>query len=170
MEKKNLLILGAGQYGQIVYETAEAMGCFDRIDFLDDQNSIAIGVLEDYKKYRSSYRCAFVSMGNPQLRLQWLDRLEAASYELVTLVHPMGYVSQTASLGKGCIVEPMAVVQTGARVETGVLLCTGCVVNHNSTVQRGCQIDCNAVVPARAVVPEMTKVPCGSVAQNILEE
>ncbi len=168
MDQMNLLILGAGQYGKIVYETAEAMGCFDRIDFLDDQNPIAIGVLEDYKKYRSSYECAFVSMGNPQLRLQWLDRLEAAGYELVTLVHPMGYVSQTASLGKGCIVEPMVVIQAGARVESGVLLCAGCVVNHNSIIQKGCQIDCNAVVPARIRVPEMTKVPCGSVAETIL--
>ena len=51
MNNKNLLILGAGQYGQIVYETAEAMGCFDRIDFLDDQNPIAIGVLEDYFRH-----------------------------------------------------------------------------------------------------------------------
>lgn len=168
MDQRNLLILGAGQYGQIVYETAEAMRCFGRIDFLDDQNPAAVGVLEDYKKYRSSYECAFVSMGNPQLRLQWLDRLEVAGYELVTLVHPMGFVSKTASLGKGCIVEPMAVVQAGAQVENGGLLCAGCIVNHNSIVQRGCQIDCNAVVPARAVVPEMTKVHSGSVAKTFL--
>lgn len=167
MEQKYLLILGAGQYGQIVYETAEAMECFDRIDFLDDQNPIAIGVLEDYKKYYPEYGCAFVAMGNPQLRLKWLERLEAAGYELATLVHPRGYVSKTATLGKGCIVEPMAVVQAGAVVENGTLLCAGCIVNHNSTVQRCCQIDCNAVVTARTVVLEMTKVPCGQVAETI---
>ena len=167
MDQKNLLILGAGQYGQIVYETAEAMGCFDRIDFLDDQNPIAIGVLEDYKFCATKYDCAFVAMGNPKLRLQWMERLGKAGYELVTLVHPMGYVSKTAVLDKGCIVEPMVVVQAGAVVKAGGLLCAGCVVNHNSVVQRGCQIDCNAVVPARAVVPEMTKVPCGQVAETI---
>jgi len=48
MNQKNLLVLGAGQYGQSVYETVEAMGCFGRIDFLDDQNPIAVGILEDY--------------------------------------------------------------------------------------------------------------------------
>ncbi len=33
---KNLLIIGAGEYGQITYEIAEAMGVFKKIDFLDD--------------------------------------------------------------------------------------------------------------------------------------
>ena len=36
MQNKNLLILGAGQYGVMAKEIAEAMGAFDRIAFLDD--------------------------------------------------------------------------------------------------------------------------------------
>ena len=35
-DNNNLLILGAGIYGAMVYEIAEAMGCFEKIDFLDD--------------------------------------------------------------------------------------------------------------------------------------
>ncbi len=167
MNNKNLLILGAGQYGQVAYETAEAMGCFECISFLDDTNSMAIGRLSEYLKYRDRYECAFVAIGNPKLRLQWLTELEKAGYELATLVHPMGYISKTASIAGGCIVEPMVVVQTGAVIEAGVLLCAGCVVNHNSVVQKGCQIDCNAVVPARAIVTEMTKVSCGAVAETM---
>ena len=163
--KKNLLILGAGQYGQIIFETAEAMDCFDRIEFLDDQNSRAIGKLEEYAMLTDSYDCAFVAMGNPQLRLEWMGKLKEAGYELPTLIHPQGYVSKSAVLSEGCIVEPMAVVQAGAIVEAGSLLCAGCVVNHNSIVKQGCQIDCNAIVPARAIVPAMTKIPCGSVAE-----
>ena len=33
---KNLLILGAGQYGVLAKEIAESMGCFATIAFLDD--------------------------------------------------------------------------------------------------------------------------------------
>ena len=33
---KNLLILGAGQYGQVAKEVAETMGIFDDVAFLDD--------------------------------------------------------------------------------------------------------------------------------------
>lgn len=159
------MIFGAGQYGQIVYETAEAMECFGRIDFLDDHNPMAVGCLNDYLKLREQYECVFVAIGDPCIRLKWLEKAEKAGYDLVTLIHPKAYVSKTATLAKGCIVEPMAVIQAGAVVETGGLLCAGCVVNHNSVLKQGCQIDCNAVVPARGVVPEMTKIPCGTVAE-----
>jgi len=166
MDKKNLLILGAGQYGRVVRETAEAMGCFDKIGFLDDNSSVAIGKLMDYQRFVQVYSCAFVAMGNPTLRMQWLNALEEAGYELPILVHPKAYVSPSATLGKGTVVEPMAVVNAEAAVEMGGLLCAGCVVNHNAHVMPGCQIDCNAVVESNAVVPAGTKVPSGTVHER----
>lgn len=164
--RKNLLILGAGQYGQVVRETAEAMGCFTKIDFLDDNWPAALGKLAEYRCFNQDYSCAFVAMGNPGLRMQWLDRLEQAGYELPVLIHPKAYVSPSATLRKGTIVEPIAVVNTDAVVEKGGLLCAGCVVNHNAHVMPICQIDCNAVVASNAIVPEGTKVLSGTVYER----
>ena len=163
MKMKNLLILGAGQYGCVVRETAEAMGCFEKIAFLDDNSPLAMGKLAAYEGFAREYGCAFVAMGNPALRIQWLEKLELAGYELPVLIHPRAYVSPSAILGKAVIVEPMAVVNAQAVVETGGLLCAGCVVNHNAHVMPVCQIDCNAVVAANATVPEGTKGPGGTV-------
>lgn len=166
MDKKNLLILGAGQYGQVVRETAQALGCFERISFLDDNSPIALGKLADFQDFSKEYGCAFVAMGNPGLRRQWLDKLEGAGYELPVLIHPKAYVSPSAKLGKGTIVEPMAVVNTEAVVEAGGLICAGCVVNHNAHILPVCQIDCNAVVASNAVVPEGTKVSSNMVFER----
>ena len=162
MEKKKLLILGAGQYGHVVRETAQTMGCFSEIAFLDDNNPKAVGKLADYLPLRQKYTCAFVAMGNPDLRQMWMDRLEAAGYELPVLVHPRAYIAPSARLEKGTIAEPMVVVNTEAVVEAGGLLCAGCIVNHNAMVKSFCQIDCNAVVAAGATVPEKTKVAAGT--------
>ena len=82
------------------------------------------------------------------------------------LIHPKAYVSPSAKLGRGSIVEPMAAVNTEAVVDVGGLLCAGCVVNHNAHVFAVCQIDCNAVVASGAVVPEGTKVPSGTVFER----
>ncbi len=165
-KKSGLLILGAGQYGQVVRETAEAMGCFDHIAFLDDSNPVAVGKLAEYPQFVGAYSCAFVAMGNPQLRKKWQREVEQAGFSLPTLIHPGAYVSPTAMLGKGIIVEPMAVVNTDAKVEDGCLLCAGCVINHNASVKALCQIDCNAVVAANATVAEGTKVPSGTVYES----
>lgn len=163
MKMKNLLILGAGQYGCVVRETAEAMGCFEKIAFLDDNSPLAMDKLAAYEAFVREYGCAFVAMGNPALRLQWLEKLELAGYELPALIHPRACVSPSATLGKAVIVEPMAVVNAEAVVETGGLLCAGCVVNHNAHIMPVCQIDCGAVVASNATVPEGTKVPSGTV-------
>ena len=166
MDKKNLLILGAGQYGRVVRETAEAMGCFEKICFLDDSSPLAAGKMAEYESLRGTFSSAFVAMGNPQLRMQWLEKLEQAGYEIPVLIHPNAYVSSSAQLGKGTIVEPMAVVNSEAIVEAGGLLCAACVVNHNAHVMAVCQVDCKAVVASNAVVPEGTKVFSGTVFER----
>ena len=166
MKEKRLLILGAGQYGMVVKETAEAMGVFEKISFLDDSNPIALGKLADYEAFLGTYRYAFVAMGNPTLRAQWLERLETAGFWLPVLIHPRAYVSASAVLGKATIAEAMTVVNTAAVVEKGTLLCAGCIVNHNAHIASCCQIDCGAVVAAGASVPGSTKVPSGTVYER----
>ena len=166
MENKKLLVLGAGQYGHVVRETAEAMGCFANVDFLDDNNPIAVGKLADYNRLKASYDCMFVAIGNPAVRMQWLNTLEHDQVELAVLIHPKAYVSPTAVLGGGTIVEAMSVVNTEAVIGKGGLLCAGCVVNHNAVVQACCQVDCNAVIAAGAVVPEGAKVFAGTVFER----
>ena len=164
--ENNLLILGAGQYSFVARETAEAMGCFGKIDCLDDNNPDAVGKLSDYLKLFGEYQQAFVAMGNPELRLSWLEKLEAAGYGLPVLLHPKAYMAPSARVMGGSILEPMAVVQANAVVKTGGLICAGSIVNHNAVVEPGCQIDCGAIIMSNATVPRGTKVPCGTVIQR----
>ena len=162
----NLLILGAGQYSFVVRETARAMGCFEKIDCLDDNHPNAIGTLSDYLKFAESYDTAFVAIGNPDLRLAWLEKLERAGYILPVLVHPKAYVSPSARVMGGSIVEPMAVVQSNAVVEKGCLICAGSIVNHNALVESGSQIDGGGIVMSNGAVPPGTKVSSGMVVQR----
>ena len=159
----NLLILGAGPYGQLAREVALTMNCFDMISFLDDASSEAIGKTDDYVRFFGTYTAAFVAIGNSRIRMQLMDRLQACGYAIPVLRHPVSVVMPSAQTGPGCMIEPMAVVSANAVVESGCLICAGAVVNHNARVCRGCQIDCNAVVASHAVVPEGTKVPSGTV-------
>lgn len=89
----NLLILGAGGHGRVVKETAEAMGVYDTISFLDDRNPNAIGQLDDYKAFRDRFDSAFVAIGDNKLRSQWLEKLRLAGYQVPVLIHPRAYVS-----------------------------------------------------------------------------
>ena len=154
----NLLILGAGQYGQVAKEIAESMGCFEKIDFLDDHSEIAIDKLGNYEMYSQEYSYAIVAIGNADIRLEYIRKLEEALFKIAILVSPRAYVSPSAQLMKGTIVEPMAVVNANAVVEIGERAfyqcenlngsCAGAIVNHNVTVGDGCLLQCGSIVAA----------------------
>jgi UDP-3-O-[3-hydroxymyristoyl] glucosamine N-acyltransferase len=155
---KNLLILGAGQFGLMVKEIAESMGCFDRIEFLDDSKQIAIGKLMEYERFFDDYHDAIVAIGNPYVRLAYTQKLEDAGFRIASVVSPMAYVSPLANLMRGAVIEPMAVVQANSTISLGCIVSSGAVVRHDAVLSEGCHLDCGAVVMSGGVVPAMTKV------------
>lgn len=161
----NLLILGAGEYGQLVKELARNK--FTTIDFLDDNSAIAIGKLCEYKSLKGKYQNAVVAIGNNEVRAAWLDRLKEANYNLPTIVSDRAYVSSSATIEEGCIIEPMSVINANAKIEKGSIISSGAVVNHNAVVHKYCHIDCNAVVGADSVVPEKMHLNYGQVITKV---
>ncbi len=160
---KNLLILGAGNHGQVVKETAQAMGIFTKIDFLDDKAAEALGSFADYEKLRPGYQYAFVALGNNQLRLEWIVYLERAGYILPALIHPTAYVSPSASIYPATVVEAKAMINTRVVIEKGCLISMGVIVDHHALIGYGCHLDCGAIVKARCVVEAFRKVESGVV-------
>ncbi len=163
---KNLLIIGAGQYGCVAKETAEAMNCYNKIDFIDNNSSLAIGKTGELEAFLTNYQNAFVAIGNSKIRLKILSQLSELGYQVATLIHPRAYVASSAKIGKGSIIEPNSVVQSNTSIGMGCLISAGAVINHNAIVEEGCHIDCNATVPARSVVKVGTKVECGQVYKS----
>ena len=160
---KKLLIVGAGQYGMVTKEIAESMNCFEQVDFLDDNNQIAIGKISQYEKYVNDYKYAIVAIGNSGFRLEMTEKLKSAGYTIATIISPLAYISKSAVINEGCIVEAMAVVNTETVVGKCSFISAGAVVNHNSVIGYGCHIDCHATVKSNAVVPEKMKLECGQV-------
>lgn len=161
---KKLLVIGRGQYSYVVEEIAKNF--FDSVDFLDDNSSKdngVIGKIQDYVNFTNEYEYAIVSIGNPEVRLDLTNKLENAGYKIPTLISEKSYVSKTAKICDGCIVEPMAVINPNTVIAKCSLISAGAVVNHNSTVKSGCHIDCGAVVASNTTVEEKTKVPNGTV-------
>lgn len=165
---KNLLILGAGQYGTVVKEIAKTMGCFEKIDFIDDTFGIdemegnyheqSIGTLSDYEKFLPDYSYAIVAIGNAKVRRKWTEKLIEMGYMIPVIVSPKAFVGNTAQLRYGVVVEPMAVIHENVAAGIATFISAGAVVNHNSFVADYCHIDNNAVVMRGALVPSMTYV------------
>lgn len=156
MNENNLLILGAGEFGHVVKEIAEDIGVFDKIDFLDDFNPLAIGRFDDMEKLKSEYKNAVVALGNADLREGLMGKLKLAGYNLPAIVSPKAYVSKSAKIGYNTIIEPFAIVNTKCEIGNGTFICAGAIVNHNAKIGENCTLQCGSVVPANSNVATKT--------------
>lgn len=167
---KNLLIIGAGTYGVVASEIAADMGCFEKISFVDDERKTTphgievVGIVREIGKLAAEYSNVIVAIGNPEVRLSLLDKIkEETPYRVASLISPKSYVSPSAQIMDGCIVEPMAVVHTGCVICRGCIISAGAVVNHATMCCDGVHVDCNACVEGYCLVPAGVKICSGEV-------
>ncbi len=166
--KKGLLIVGAGIYGAVVREIAESLSWYDRIGYVDDCSSLSydgfsvVGKTENIPQLSGEYDEAVVAVGNPTFRAEIISRVKASGLELATLISPRAYFSPSASIGKGSIVEPMAVVHTGVKTGEGCIISAGAVINHFAVLGDFVHVDCNATVKGNVEAPNGIKILSGS--------
>ena len=167
---KNLLIVGAGAYGVVASDIAHEMGCFDKIDFVDDENESTpagkkvIGKIKDLAEINCEYSNIIVAIDSPDIRLSLLPKIqEETNFRIVTLVSPKAYVAPSAQIMPGCIIEPMAVIQSMSIISKGCIISAGAVVNHASMCCDGVHVDCNATVAGTTLVPAGVKINSGEV-------
>ncbi len=153
-----LLILGAGQYGQVAKEIAEAMGEYEQIEFLDDNSDIAVGKIEDIES--CEYDKVFIAIGDPNVRENLVHRV---GDKLVTLIHSNAIIMPSSEVGTGCIIEAGAVVSSRAKIGVSTIVMSNAVVGHDAIVGSYCQLKYNCSVSERCIVPDKKKIECNVV-------
>lgn len=161
---RSLLILGAGGFGQMIKETALALG-YEKVVFLDDaaKGEDVIGMCCDYVLRHSDYPAAVAAFGNNKTRLFWTDKLLEEGYEVPAMVHPSAIVSPSATLEPGCFIMQRVVVNTHTRIERAALINSGAVVDHDSIVCAGAHVGLGSVVKANCTIESGRKVEAGEV-------
>lgn len=160
----SLLILGKGGYGMVVKEAAEAMGVFEKIEFLDDNmQSGALAPLADYAKFTGEFSHAYAAFGKNNFRMQWLERLADCGYTLPIIIHPRAYVSPSAILGNGVCVLANAAVEAFAQIKAGSIINVGAIADHNCVINQCVHVAPGAVVKAGCEVEPLAKIESGEV-------
>ena len=147
----SLLILGAGSHGREVFEIANLLHVFDRIELLDDDRSKdVLGQWEDAHRLRNEgFDAAIVAVGDEVIRKAWSSRLTEMGYVIPTLVHPAALISQNAYIGTGSVVCARATVSSGATVGKGCIISAGVKVGRDVNITDWTYIAEGGIVVAR---------------------
>jgi sugar O-acyltransferase (sialic acid O-acetyltransferase NeuD family) len=145
---EGLLIIGAGGHGKVVADAAQKQGAWKRIAFLDDAypattQTIGLAVLgktNDAQQALLGYHDATVAIGNADIRLDLLERLERLGFDLPVIQHPEATVSPHARLRPGCVICAQGVVNPDAELDRGCIVNTGATVDHDCRLGAGVHV------------------------------
>lgn len=163
-KKLNLLILGAGSHGHNVLETAEKLGVFREIKFLDDniKGADILDVCTESYRYLKKFPCAFVAIGDNDKRKFYAEKLRGEGFMLPHIIHPDATISKNATVGDGTIVMAQATVNASTVGEL-CIVASNALINFGATVDDFAHIDCGGIVMKDAKVPKMTFVASGEI-------
>lgn len=171
---KNLLIVGASGHGRVCVDVATEMGCFNRIDFLDDDavempllSSKIVGKLDDIHELKKEYSDFFVGIGNNLVREKMLQVLFHHNFNIINLVHPTAIISRSAKISPyGCLICEGTVIKTGATIGTGSIINTAAVIEHDCSIGDYSHISPNATLAGTVTVGSKTWIGVGATIIN----
>lgn len=163
MQHSGLIIVGAGDLGQVVAEIALESRCFTSIAFLDDQPTPEkesqfpiIGRVDSLSKPYEGYGYIIAAFGNNQLRHRIREEAVHSHYHLATLIHPNAVIS------KSTIIEPGVIIREGACISRNAIIRTGCLINMGVLIDHCCDIGADTHIPMGCIVRNNVKIPAMS--------
>ena len=153
--KLNILILGAGSYGREVKEELEKLHVFNEIAFLDDyaEADDIIGRCDEVGEYRFRYPCAFVAIGDNEIRKKYAKMLIDNGFYVPSIISPDAIISSKAKIGVGTMIFAQANVGA-AEVGNFCLVQAAGLVNAEAKIGDFGRIDNGAVVLKGEQTPE----------------
>ena len=164
----DLILIGAGGFAQTVADIASQTGKYENINFLDD-NKIGdriLGKCSDFSNFIRKDTCFYPAIGNNEIRLDWLNRLQEKNACLVSLIHPSAYVSPTTNIGLGTVILPKSVINTNVTIGNGCIINCGAIIDHDCIIEDGVHICLGAIVKGENKIKSCRKVEAGEIIQR----
>lgn len=170
--RERLLIIGAGGHGKVVADIALRLNRWERIAFLDDDESIkelmgieVIGKWVDANIYKRDSDI-FVGIGNNRVRKKIQENLESAGVSIPILIHPSAVIAEQIELGIGTAVMAGAVINCCTKIGKGCIINTGATIDHDNIIEDYVHISPGVNIAGTVKVGQCSWIGIGSKVSN----
>lgn len=170
--KNKLIIIGASGHGKVVADIAIKMNKWQRIVFLDDDESIKISMgLEVIGKTVEAFTYKdevdfFVAIGNNATREKIQEKLIDEGLNVVSLIHPSAVIGADVKIGIGSVVMAGVVINSSTRIGKGCIINTSCSLDHDNMIEDYVHISPGVNMAGTVKVCNGSWLGIGSVVSN----
>ncbi|TWT45114.1 putative acetyltransferase EpsM [Phycisphaerae bacterium RAS1] len=149
--RKQVVILGCGGHGRVVYDILLAAGEHDVMGFLDNNADLhgrrvdglpVLGGIDDAEAVARKHGIngVLIAIGDNGTRRGLARRIAVTGLELINAVHPFATLAHNVTVGRNVVVAAGAVVCANCQIGDSVILNTGCIVDHQTMIGEGTHI------------------------------
>lgn len=148
MTRRIIYIIGAGTYGEAMYEMAEELGYevvgyYDEDDEKQGKNIMGVKVLGKYSelpKEEISGKQYIVAIGNNKVRRKIMEGIHRHGGETPNMIHPTATINKSATLGKGIYIQANVYIWTKVAISDYCIISPNVVIAHHTKVGKACLI------------------------------
>ena len=171
-EKKKLLIIGASGHGKVVADVALKMNKWERIAFLDDDETLkkslsldVIGNSKDLKAYVDEWDI-FVAIGSNSTREKIQETLDNLTATIPVLIHPRAVIGEEVEIAKGTVVMGGVIINSSTKIGRGCIINTGSTIDHDNFIEDFVHISPGVHLAGTVKVGSRCWLGIGSIVSN----
>lgn len=169
---KEIHIVGAGTYGEVMYELAEECGYHVAGFYDEDENKIGkyvfdvqvVGKLSELKDEEIFGKKFIVAIGDNEIRCNIMTEILNKGGDVPTLIHPTAKISKSANIGRGVYIQMGAVIWTKVVIGDFSIISPNTVIAHHTKIGKACLISTLCAIGASVSIGDYTMFGFASVA------
>ena len=177
IDKKTILLLGAGGHARACIDVIEQEGSFVIAGLIGLANEVGTSILgypvlgsdTDLTEILTCHSFGLVTIGQiktPELRIRLFDQLARNGRCAPAIISPSAYVSRHAILGIGTVVLHGAVVNAGAVIGKNCIINSQSLVEHDSVIGDHCHVATGARINSGVSVGGGSFIGSGSIVRQ----
>jgi sugar O-acyltransferase (sialic acid O-acetyltransferase NeuD family) len=175
---KKLVIIGAGETGEIAYEYFTVDSEYEVVGFAVDRQFITcesiaglpvIPLDELEIKFPPTEYWAFAAASSTKLnrvRSRLYTELKNKNYQIASYISSKAFVWRNAQIGENCFIFEDNTIQPFAKIGNDVVLWSGNHIGHNSTIRDHCFLSSHVVISGFCDVGEYSFLGVNSTVIN----
>ena len=175
---KEIYIIGAGGFGRDVLDTIYEInkirrtflisGVIDEDGAKKGESLYGTSVLGNLsvfqtEKFRKSMVRAIVAIADPRVKERIVNSLKG-KVEWETIVHPKAFISSTAKVGEGSIIQCFSAINANVVLGKHCIINSNCVIGHDTVIENYSSFMHMCGIMGNCKISERTYVGAGAVS------